>query len=380
MRFASFLIKPASSSCNMRCEYCFYRDVASRRTKANNSRMSDETMRLVIDRALDIAPDAKLTFAFQGGEPTLAGLDFFQAFTSYVAEHLGGQTAHYALQTNGLAITPEWASFFREHDFLVGISVDAYRTLHDSIRRDLRLEPTHRRVMSSIAELRAAGVEYNVLTVLTSRLARHPQRTFNFIKDNGIEYVQLIPCLPSLDGSDTGLSLSPQEFFSFYRTFFDLWFREFRRGHYISVDLFDSIMDLSLGQPPTQCGALGHCAVQFVIESNGDVFPCDFYALDEWCCGNVRRDSFEDIARCETMRQFLIEDRRPCSMCSSCSFEMICNRNCKRLNVAYYDERYCGYRSLLEYVYEPLSWAAREIALRDASRVLHVDYHPAPFR
>ena len=180
-----------------------------------------------------------------------------------------------------------WAAFFREHGFLVGVSVDAYRELHDSLRGDIRLEPTHARVMESVRMLREAGVEFNVLTVLSAQLARHPQRVFKFYQREKIDYVQLIPCLAGFDGEGEEYALTPRAFFSFYRTFFDLWLREARAGRAFSVGLFDNVMQLSLGQWPQACGMLGRCAPQFVVESNGDVYPCDFFALDEWRCGNV---------------------------------------------------------------------------------------------
>ena len=164
MKYISFLIKPASSACDMRCSYCFYRDVADRRAHAVRERMSGETARALVDRALALGDDAQVTFAFQGGEPTLAGLDFFRGFTGYVDERRTNQTVSYALQTNAHTLTPEWAEFFREHAFLVGVSVDAYRDLHDGLRRDIALGPTHARVMESVRMLREAGVDFNVLT------------------------------------------------------------------------------------------------------------------------------------------------------------------------------------------------------------------------
>ncbi|HIY51950.1 MAG TPA: radical SAM protein [Candidatus Olsenella avicola] len=364
MKYISFLIKPASSACDMRCSYCFYRDVADHRAHAVRERMSAETVRALVDRALALGDDAQVTFAFQGGEPTLAGLDFFRDFTGYVDERRTNQNVSYALQTNAHTITPEWAEFFREHAFLVGVSVDAYRELHDGLRKDIALGPTHARVMESVRMLCEAGVDFNVLTVLSAQLARHPQRVFKFYQREKIDYVQLIPCLAGFDGEGAEYALTPRAFFSFYRAFFDLWLREVQAGHVISVGLFDNVMQLSLGQYPQACGMLGRCAPQFVVESNGDVYPCDFYALDEYRCGNVREDSLEDMASCEAMRTFLAEPRRPCAACADCPFEGICHRNCKRLNASYYDDEYCGYRAFLEHAYEPLARVARMLVSR----------------
>lgn len=368
MRYVSFLIKPASSACDMRCEYCFYRDVADHREHAVRARMDEGTMRALVDRALGLAPDARVSFAFQGGEPTLAGLGFFRAFVGYVEERRECQQVSYALQTNGLSLTSEWAAFLAEHRFLVGVSVDAYREMHDSLRHDAGGGATHARVMSSVRLLREAGVEFNVLTVLTEQLARHPQRAFRFYEREKIDYVQLIPCVAGLAGEGADHALTPRGFSSFYRAFFDQWLRALERDRYLSVGLFDNVMELSLGQVPQQCGMLGRCAPQLVVESDGDVYPCDFYALDEWRCGNVRQDSLEQMVSCERVRAFLAEPRRACAACADCRFEGICHRNCKRLNAAYYDEGYCGYREFLEHAYEPLARVARVLAARGGAR------------
>lgn len=359
MKYISFLIKPASSACDLRCSYCFYRDVADHRAHAVRERMDEKTVHALIDRALGLGDDTHVTFAFQGGEPTLAGLDFFRAFTGYVDARRTDQTVSYALQTNGHTLTPEWAELFCAHDFLVGVSVDGAAAFHDALRKDIALGPTHARVMESVHLLRAAGVDFNVLTVLSAQLADHPREVFEFYRSEKIDYVQLIPCLAGLDGAGEEHALTPRAFFSFYHTFFDLWLEEARAGHVVSVGLFDNIMRMALGQYPPACGMLGQCAPQFVVEGNGDVYPCDFYALDEHRCGNVREDSLEELAGCETLRAFIAEPRRSCAACADCPFEGICHRNCKRQSAALYDEKYCGYRAFLEYAYEPLALVAR---------------------
>ncbi len=310
--------------------------------------MSEATMRALIDRALAIGDDAEITFAFQGGEPTCAGLPFFEAFTAVVDAARTRQRVRYALQTNGYAIDEAWAAFFKRHGVLVGVSLDGYREVHDSLRPDARGQGTHARVMESIGLLREAGVDVNILTVLTAQLARRPQRLYRFIQQQGFEFVQLIPCLPGLDEERDAFSLTPELFASFYTAFFRLWLEELKQGTYRSITLFDNVISLFAGMPPQQCGMLGACAPQFVVESNGDVFPCDFYVLDRYRCGNVATDDLDAIATSDAMRAFLTEERRPCARCADCPFEGICHRNCKRLSIAYYREDFCGYRSFLE--------------------------------
>lgn len=350
MKRISFLIKPASSLCNMRCRYCFYADVAQHREVSSFGIMQRDVMEALIDSALGLGDNADITFAFQGGEPTCAGLEYFEAFTAHVARKRSNQTIHYALQTNGYLIDRTWATFLTKHDFLVGVSLDGYRDLHDWLRPDATGSKTFSRILKAIQALRSAGAEFNILTVLTAQLAKHPQQLYRFYRQQKFNYVQLIPCLPGLDDAEDEFSLTPEAFASFYKVFFRLWLKDFEQGCGMSVTLFDNVIPLFAGYPPQQCGMLGACAPQFVVEGNGDVYPCDFYVLDRYRLGNVAHDSLEQMATCDELRAFLVEPRRACSECADCPFESICHKNCKRLNIAYYRENYCGYRDFLEEV------------------------------
>lgn len=361
MKHISFLIKPASSTCNMRCRYCFYADVAEHRETANHGVMDAATIQTVVDRAFALGPDTEVTFAFQGGEPTCAGLDFFRSFCAYVDEHRTRQTIHLAIQTNGYVIDDTWAAFLAQHNFLVGVSIDGYPEMHDWLRPDARGEGTMTRVLDAIAALRRAGADFNILTVLTDQLAHHPQKLYRFYKQHKFDFVQLIPCLPGLDKTSDEFSLEPESFASFYKTFFRLWLEDFKRGDHMSVTLFDNVVPLFVGIRPQQCGMLGSCAPQFVVEGNGDVYPCDFYVLDRYRLGNIREDSLESMATCDALRAFLDEPRRDCSQCASCPFERICHKNCKRLNTCYYREDYCGYRDFLEYAAPDMVAIARTL-------------------
>lgn len=361
MKYISFLIKPASSLCNMRCRYCFYSDVSNHRLIKSYGIMNEQVMHALIDRALVLSDDADITFAFQGGEPTMAGLTFFKTFTAYVDNHKKQQTIHYVLQTNATLLDEEWADFFLCHKFLIGISLDGYAEIHDYFRVGKDRQYTFKIVMKSINLLKDKGVEFNVLSVLNSTLAKHPQKLFSFYLKNDLRYVQFIPCIPGLDEKDNPYSLSPKQFASFYKKYFDLWFEELMKGNYMSVTLFDNMIPMLIGKRPQQCGMLGKCAPQFVIESNGDVFPCDFYVLDEYLCGNIVNDDLNVLAQKEILIKFLQEERRSCKACEDCPFINICNKNCKRLNLAYYDEYYCGYRDFLEYAYTDMMKVANKL-------------------
>lgn len=349
MKAISFLIKPASSLCDMKCKYCFYDDVSSSRDVKSYGVMKYEIMQQLIKRAFLVKDVEHIHFAFQGGEPIVAGIDFFRTFIDEVEKTRKNQKVEYSIQTNGFSMNEEWACFFKEHDFLVGISLDGYGEMHNSFRRTSSKGYTHTKIMKSIDMLKKNKVDFNILSVLTAQMARQPKKLYSFYKKEKFKYIQLIPCLPELGESKSEYSLTPKMFAQFYKSFFDLWLKDYKKGNYMSITLFDNLIPMFAGYPPQQCGMLGQCMPQFVVESNGDIYPCDFYVLDQYRCGNVLRDSIEDIISSKAMKEFLLEPRRQCLECDTCQFINICHRNCKRLNVAYYTHQYCGYKDFLEY-------------------------------
>ena len=350
MRSYYYLIKPASSLCNMSCRYCFYYDVSHNREIISNGIMEEHTAHELIDKALARDENGDITFMFQGGEPTVAGIAYFYDFINYVSSHKKpGQNINYSLQTNGYGINESWCKLFRDYNFLIGISLDGYAKNHNYFRKNKKGDNTFDKIMEHIKLLEDCQIPYNILTVLTSDLARHPKELYRFYKDNKYQYVQIIPCLPGLKEMKNAYSLTPRKFASFYKEFYDLWLDDYQKGEYLSVTLFDNIIPMFAGIPPQQCGFLGRCSLQSVIESDGTVYPCDFYVLDQYQCGNIVTNSMEEISNSEAAKNFLGEPRKPCNACKSCGFYHMCFGQCKRLASVYYDHSYCGYRDFLEY-------------------------------
>ena len=349
MKYFSMLIKPASSLCNMRCTYCFYEDVSSKRSVSNHGIMSLDTMeKLIVKTLYMFDEEVMITYAFQGGEPTLAGLEYFEKFTELV--NLRKKAFHhvtYCLQTNGLLIDDKWCEFFKRNKFLIGVSLDGFERNHDAVRRDQKQNGTYRRILENINKLQQAGVEFNILTVLTSFLSRHAKELFEFYREHNFRYIQLIPCLPELDGKESSFSLKPEEFFGFYDEFFKLWYGEWKKGNGISVAYFDNLIPMFRGIPPQQCGYLGFCRNQFITESDGSVYPCDFYVLDKYCLGNITRDSMEKIVLSRVQKMFIHEKRTISDRCVDCKFEGICHGQCKRMSVCYYNKDYCGLQEFM---------------------------------
>jgi uncharacterized protein len=298
----------------------------------------------------DLDDGDSITFAFQGGEPLMAGLDFFKTFAAEVKSQPVNAKVNWALQTNGTLIDEAWCAFFKEHNFLVGLSLDGGAFLHDRNRRFADGGASFNQVMSGKHLLDAFRVEYNVLCVLTNEAARHPQKLWKFILDENIRYVQFIPCLDELgNAAKKPWALTSKHFCNFYSTMFPVWQKQALGGNYISIKLFDDIVNLFVRGQETACGLSSGCHPQFVVEANGDVYPCDFYVLDEYRLGNLTKMSiskaFGEAMHCG----FLTSRSRLPGACAKCKYLKACNGGCKRMeNVMYVNESgYCGYRAFL---------------------------------
>ncbi|MFV0353270.1 MAG: SPASM domain-containing protein [Oscillospiraceae bacterium] len=351
MKHLSVMIKPASSLCNMRCSYCFYADVSNMRDVPSYGMMSEETAEKIIANVYkNLADGDSITFAFQGGEPTLAGLGFFQNFVEQVAEQTVKARVLWALQTNGTMLDDEWCTFLKSNQFLVGLSLDGNSAMHNQNRLDSKGKGNFSQVLAAKHLMDKYRVEYNILCVLTNETARHPQKVWKFIIENGIRYIQFIPCLDDLGSSaNTPWALTPKRFFSFFSSLFPLWQEQLLANNYISVKLFDDIINLFVRGQVTSCGIHGQCQAQYIIEADGSVYPCDFYVLDKYCLGNMRDITLEDAFE-RTKANGFLKDRAPLpAACSGCEFHRACHGGCKRMAKAMYvDETgFCGYRELL---------------------------------
>lgn len=354
MKHISVLIKPASSLCNIRCKYCFYADISSLREVKSFGKMTEETAeKMIANIYLDLEDGDQLTLAFQGGEPTLAGLKYFKYITQLVEQEQKKVTVHYALQTNGMLINEKWCEFFKEYNFLVGISIDGTPDFHDLNRVNAKGDGTFQRVIKTKELFDKYQVEYNVLCVLTNQLAKEAKKVFAFIKEHNIRYVQFIPCMDELNAeSRNGYALTPKRFASFYRMILRLWLEEFRNGNYISIKLFDDLVNLFVAREVTACGILGQCQIQYVIEADGGVYPCDFYVLDEYRLGNIREQRLRELYMNKRATAFLCERPKLSKFCETCPFQKACGGGCKRMKDAMYvapTEDYCGYQDLLKH-------------------------------
>lgn len=328
----NLLIKPASSTCNMRCRYCFYLDEAAKREEASYGRMSLETLETIVQKALAQAEGA-LDIGFQGGEPTLAGLDFYKNLIEIEKRHNHKNLPiHHAIQTNGLAIDSEWAAFLAENQFLVGLSLDGHKDIHDQHRLDISGKGTHTRVIRAAQTLRRAGAEFNILVVVTRQLAKSIGKAYGYFARQGFTYQQYIPCLDPLGEAPGGhdYSLTPELYGQFLCDLFDLWYRDLQQGKWVYIGYFVNLINMLRGGAPGTCGMAGSCSHQYVVEADGSVYPCDFYMLDEYRLGNLQTNSFAQIEEQRERLQFIPRSREMDKACRACPYGPICRGGCRR--------------------------------------------------
>jgi uncharacterized protein len=328
-RITSLLIKPASAVCNLDCTYCFYLDRDADPYKALPARrMTTETLERLVDTYLFYSyPNS--VFAFQGGEPTLAGLPFFERLVEF-QKHYGrdGQSVSNALQTNAMLLDKNWCDLFRAYQFLLGVSLDGPEELHDRYRYNKDGHGTWKRVMESVELLQKNGVEFNILCVLSQANVDRPKELYRFYRGLGIDNIQFIP-LAEFDGQGNPLpfTIRPEQYGRFLCELFDVWWPERRK---VRIRLFDNIAEALAGQKPGTCTMHETCDSYVVVEYNGDVYPCDFFVEGAWKLGNVDLDSWPEIARRTRRYSFASKKTLAHPDCQVCEYQSICHGGCPK--------------------------------------------------
>ena len=341
MPAASILIKPASANCNMDCKYCFYKCLSSHREEYSKGFMKEETLKTLVREAIAYA-DGSLTFAFQGGEPTLAGLDFFQKAVELQQKYNNKKLQiENTIQTNGLLIDEKWARFLGEHRFLVGLSLDGPKKMHDRYRKDAAGQDTFARIMHSVQLLEHYHVDYNVVTVVTNDTAKQASFLYKFWKRNHYPFVQFIPCMDEIKRQDgtqerSIYAVEPEQYGKFLCELFDLWYADFVAGETMDIRMFSNLAQMAAGYPAEECGMNGCCNCYFVVEGDGSVYPCDFYCMDEWKLGTVK-DGFAQMKTSEKAKAFVEASRPVCAACQECPHFSLCRGGCRRWREPFVD-------------------------------------------
>ena len=327
---SSLLIKPASALCNLNCAYCFYLDRNTDPYKNLPVRiMSGETFRVMIGKFMEYSyPQA--VFAWQGGEPTLAGTAFFEKACRLQRLYgRDGHTVSNSLQTNGTLLNERWCRIFTDYNFLLGISLDGPEEVHDLYRRNKGGRGTWRKVMAGIELLRRYGVAFNILCVVSKANVRRAKDLYRFYGRLGVRHIQYIPLAEfRADGSPLDWTITPQEYGRFLAETFRLWWPNRRR---VRIRLFDNIAEALTGLPPGNCALHERCDTYTVVEHNGDVYPCDFFVRPEWKLGNVNLDSFTEIANRQRRIGFAEKKSLSHPECLTCEYLLLCRRGCPKL-------------------------------------------------
>jgi len=325
------MIKPAGPACNLACAYCYYLEKASH-YPGSSLRMGDETLARVTAAYLQANPAPEVVFGWQGGEPLLAGLEFFRRAVELQAQHARpGQRAVNALQTNATLVTDEWAAFFVEHDFLVGISVDGPPELHDRYRLDRAGHPTYGRAVAGLRVLQRHGVECNALVAVNRANAEHPLAVYRHLTGLGFQHLQFIPVVERQSPAArkvTPWSVRPEAFAAFLCEIFDHWART--DVDRVFVQLFESALSVWSGGLPTVCVFAPACGSALAVEHNGDLYACDHFVSPEYLRGQVALDALGSLVEGNDQRAFGLAKAHLPEQCRRCPVRRFCGGDCPK--------------------------------------------------
>ena len=328
MKPFSLLIKPASADCNLRCEYCFYIDHLEH--EKDKPRMTLETLEVMIKSYMGTDQNGQYAFGWQGGEPTLMGLDFFKKVVEFQLKYAQpGASISNGLQTNATMITEELAKFFGEYRFLLGVSLDGPEELHDYYRKSIGKKPTHKLVMRGIDILKKNNVEFNILTLVNDKTVKKAKEIYLYLRDNQFYFHQYIPCVEFDDkGELKPFSITGSEWGTFLTELFNEWVRE--DVNKISIRLFDSIIEYLVYGRYNVCYMQHSCIQYFVVEYDGGVYPCDFFVQDDLLIGNIKKNTWEQLLASDTYKKFGKEKARWNNECELCPYLILCHGDCQK--------------------------------------------------
>ncbi len=323
------LIKPASYDCNMACDYCYYRPVEGIYGDVDRPRMSAEVFETVCEQYRDLEP-GEIKIGWQGGEPTLMGLDFFRKVIEVETEHARpGDCWGNSLQTNGVVLDDEWCRFLAANQFLVGLSIDGPRELN-AMRKFPNGKPAFDTTMRAMELLRKHKVEHNILVVISRTNVEHPREILQFLVEEDCHFSQFIPCTEPTGepGRVSRHSITAAEYGEFIVSLFDAWVRNDDPSYY--VRRIDNYLHQFFGLPPECCEYREDCSNLVTIEWNGDVYPCDFYVEERYRLGNVRQRTLSQMLQGPVFRKFVGRAETVPAVCRDCEWLRYCHAGCFR--------------------------------------------------
>ena len=332
----SLLVKPVGSRCNLDCEYCFYLGTDEALAGQRPAVMPLKVLERMCEDYLGYGFPTSV-FTWQGGEPTLAGLDFYrQVVKNQMKYGKNGQAVANALQTNGILIDEEWAEFLAEYRFLVGVSLDGPPELHNHYRLDRRRRPTFHKVMQAISALRRHGVEFNILCMITNLSQSKAKEIYRFLVSEGFTHLQFIPCVEydPATGAPGPQNVTPLGYGQFMCELFDEWYYS-NDIHRVSIRTFDAVVARLAGeQQLSLCNFGERCDHYLVVEKDGGVYPCDFFVQNKYLLGNLMEKPLAEIYLSNREKSFAQLKKNYPETCRNCAYLWICYGGCPKDRLA----------------------------------------------
>lgn len=375
------LAKPVGASCNLRCKYCYYLEKSHLYRNAPARVMSDELLERFVQEYIQAQTMSQVLFTWHGGEPLMRPLSFYRKAVALQEKYAFGRQIDNTIQTNGTLLTDEWCEFFKEHNWLVGISIDGPQEFHDEYRRTASDKPSWQKVMRGIRLLRKHGVEWNAMAVVNDFNAGYPLEFYHFFKEMGAKYIQFAPVVERMAAHSDGrhlatlvdqecpvadFSVSPAQWGDFLCAIFDEWVRHDVGQTY--VEIFDCTLANWVGERPGICVYAKECGHAGVMEFNGDVYSCDHFVFPEYKLGNIRDKTLVEMLYGEQQRQFsCLKHATLPKQCKECEWEFACHGECPKNR--FVNDRYgnpglnylcSGYRHFYEHVAPYMDFMKKE--------------------
>ena len=325
------LVKPSGPDCNLACEYCYYLEKEELFGKQKH-RMSEEILDEMVKQAAEQS-EGRFNFGWQGGEPTLMGLDFYKKAIELQKKYGDANQFGNSLQTNGILLNEEWADFLRENRFLVGLSIDGEQHIHDKYRLNKNKDGSWEKVKSVAEMLQKKGVLVNSLSVVNDYSVNYPEETYKFLKSLGFNHMQFIPIVESAESGKEAApySTSSEKYGEFLCKIFDCWKADFKDGQpTISVRMFDAVFHKYVGMEAPECTLREECGIYTVVEHNGDVYSCDFFVEPEWKLGNIMTDNLVELLNSEKQDKFGKLKKQLPEDCKKCQWLQYCHGGCTK--------------------------------------------------
>lgn len=330
-KYFNIMAFPSGPICNLACDYCYYLEKSELYKTASDFRMSEELLEEYIKQYIDSQPGPQIYFGWQGGEPTLRGLDFFKKALKLQKKYLPeGWQLQNSLQTNAVLIDDQWAEFLSDNNFLVGVSLDGPADLHNKYRKDKSGEGSYQKVMAGIKKLKEYQVEYNILAVVNEATAKKPKEVYQFFKELEADFIQFIPIVErDADGKLISRSVEPLEYGQFLIKVFNQWLKNDIGD--IFVQIFEESLRAWLGMEPNLCIFSKRCGSAAVMEHNGDLYSCDHFVLPEYKLGNIKDEKIIDLMNSKQQLQFGNAKKEELSeQCRNCDYLFVCNGGCPK--------------------------------------------------